>query len=142
MVILRLLSNITAVELFYEMKDFGRNWLNFTFQLQHLELVCLRESLDLAQVARQCPNLQILEIYYSQAVHVSSPIDFRFGKLDKLIIYSTDILGPDAQQVSCFMSHFFSCAVPAGSFYRLHLFFSFLFIFHLLLVVFDTAVWY
>ena len=104
------------------------------FQLQHLELVCLRESLDLAQVARQCPNLQILEIYYSQAVHVSSPTDFRFGKLDKLIIYSTDILGPDAQQVSCFMSHFFSCAVPAGSFYRLHLFFSFLFIFHLLML--------
>ena len=69
-------------------------------QLLHLELVCLRESLDLTQVAIQCPNLQTLEVYYSMAVHVSSPINFQFRHLQKLIIYSTDILGPDAQQVS------------------------------------------
>ena len=69
-------------------------------QLLHLELVCLRESLDLTQVAIHCPNLQTLEVYYSMAVHVSSPINFLFRHLQKLIIYSTDILGPDAQQVS------------------------------------------
>ena len=69
-------------------------------QLVHLELVCLRESLDLTQVARQCPNIQILEIYYSMAVHVSSPDNFQFKNLQKLIIYSTDVVGPNAQKVS------------------------------------------
>ena len=69
-------------------------------QLVHLELVCLRESLDLTQVAHQCPNIQILEIYYSMAVHVSSPDNFQFKNLQKLIIYSTDVVGPNAQKVS------------------------------------------
>ena len=78
-------------------------------QLVHLELVCLRESLDLTQVAHQCPNIQILEIYYSMAVHVSSPDNFQFKNLQKLIIYSTDVVGPNAQKVSNASSiHFLS----------------------------------
>ena len=69
------------------------------YQIFHLELVCLRESLNLTEVAVKCPNLQILEIYYSMAVHVSSPINFNFPCLQKLVIYCTDVHGFDSQQV-------------------------------------------
>ena len=67
--------------------------------LIHIELVCIRGSLNLSVIASKCPQLKILEIFYSMAVHVSTPLNFRFPKLHKLIIYSTDIHGFDAQQV-------------------------------------------
>ena len=73
-------------------------------QIFHLELVCLRESLDLTQIAISCPNLQNLEIYYSMAVHVSSPLNFQFPKLQKFIIYCTEIHRVDSQAVSLITS--------------------------------------
>ena len=64
--------------------------------IRHLELVCLRESLDLTKIAQFCPNLRFLEIFYSMSVHVSCP--FNFPALQKLTIYCTEIRGFDAQQ--------------------------------------------
>ena len=68
-------------------------------QLLHLELVCLRGSLNLSPIASKCSQLRILEIFYSMGVHVSTPLNFQFPNLTKLVIYSTEIHGFDAQQV-------------------------------------------
>ena len=68
-------------------------------QIFHMELVCIRGSLDLVPIAAKCSQLKILEIFYSMAVHVSTPVNFIFPKLQKLVIYSTDIHGFDTQQV-------------------------------------------
>lgn len=72
---------------------------NLGSQLQKIEFVCLRQSLNLSLVASSCPQLQSLEVYYSMAVHVSSPLGFTFPLLQKLVIYNTNIHGFDTQQV-------------------------------------------
>lgn len=67
-------------------------------RILHLELVCMRESLDLSKLAVFCPNLQSLEIYYSMGVHLSTQA--QFGLLQKLVIYCTEIRGFDTQKVN------------------------------------------
>ena len=84
------LSKVGAEDI-HDMLDQNQRW-----DIRHLELVCLRESLDLAKIAQFCPQLRFLEIFYSMSVHVSCP--FSMPMLQKLTIYCTEIRGFDAQQ--------------------------------------------
>ena len=85
------LSKVSAEDIHEMLEQNNGNW-----DIRHLEFVCLRESLDLTKIARFCPNLRFLEIFYSMSVHVSCP--FNIPSLQKLTIYCTEIRGFDAQQ--------------------------------------------
>ena len=69
-------------------------------RILQLELVCLRESLDLKWIAGNCSNLHSFECYYSMGIHLSSTANFVFPKLKKLTVYCTEIHGFTTAQVS------------------------------------------
>ncbi|XP_040569231.1 uncharacterized protein [Lepeophtheirus salmonis] len=59
--------------------------------LMELECINLRENLDLSIVAQTCPDLTVLEIFYSRGVMVSSFENFKFNRMKKISIYCTEI---------------------------------------------------
>lgn len=63
-------------------------------QITMIELVAAHGTLDLGLLSEHCPNLAVLEIFYSK--NVISKTSAKFNRLKKCVIYCTDISGAAA----------------------------------------------
>ena len=66
-------------------------------QITMIELVAAHGTLDLGLLSEHCPNLTVLEIYYSKSV--VSQRSVKFQRLKKCVIYCTDISGAAASDL-------------------------------------------
>ena len=66
-------------------------------QITMIELVAAHGTLDLGLLSEHCPNLTVLEIYYSKSV--TSQRSAKFKMLKKCVIYCTDISGAAASDL-------------------------------------------
>ena len=66
-------------------------------QITMIELVAAHGTLDLGLLSEHCPNLTVLEIYYSKSVISKGSV--KFNRLKKCVIYCTDISGAAASDL-------------------------------------------
>ena len=66
-------------------------------QITMIELVAAHGTLDLGLLSEHCPNLTVLEIYYSKSVISLSRV--KFDRLKKCVIYSSDLSGSAASDL-------------------------------------------
>ena len=63
------------------------------YNISAIELVSAKGSLDLSLLSHHCPNLQTLEIFYSETVLAKGGKMKTLHSLKKCVIYSTKISG-------------------------------------------------
>ena len=66
-------------------------------QITMIEVVAAHGTLDLGLLSEHCPNLTVLEIYYSKSVISRSRV--KFTRLKKCVIYCTDLSGSAASDL-------------------------------------------
>ena len=66
-------------------------------QITDIELVAAHGTLDLGLLSEHCPNLTVLEIYYSKSLISVSSV--KFQRLKKCVIYCTDLSGSAASDL-------------------------------------------
>ena len=66
-------------------------------QITMIELVAAHGTLDLGLLSEHCPNLTVLEIYYSKSVISLSRV--KFDRLKKCVVYCTDLSGSAASDL-------------------------------------------
>ena len=69
------------------------------YQITVIELVSSKGSLDLCLLSHHCPNLQTLEIFYSQTVLLKAGKLKTLKCLKKCVVYSTKISGEASMEI-------------------------------------------